>query len=48
MTFQQSHGGERLAAILVPTSPRGGLAALSRAYSPRLPIEICYGEELTA
>jgi hypothetical protein len=47
MALQQSQKGERLAAVLRPTRPRGGLAASSRGYSPKLPIEIWYGEELT-
>ena len=45
--FQHSQQGDRLAALLLPTPSRGGLAASSRGYSPKWPIEIWYGEDLT-
>ena len=45
--FSESQQGERLAAVLFPIPSRGGLAASSSGYSPKWPIEIWYGEELT-
>jgi len=47
MAFQQSRRGDHLAAFLLLTPSRGGLAASLRADSPKLPIEIWYGEDLT-
>jgi len=45
--FSESQQGERLAAVLFPIPSRGGLAASSSAYSPKWPIAIWYGEEVT-
>ena len=38
--FSESQQGERLAAVLPPIPPRGGLAASLRGYSPKWPTVI--------
>src|SRR5687767_11137193 len=45
--FQQSYRGDHLAAFLLLTTFRGGLAASLRGYSPTWPIEIWYCEDPT-
>jgi hypothetical protein len=47
LRFQQNHRGDYLAALLLLIRSRGGLVASLRAYSPKWPIEIWYGEDLT-
>jgi hypothetical protein len=45
--LQRSHQGERLAAMVIWSRLRGGLAASYVAASLNWPIVIWYGEELT-